>query len=236
MSVIFDYIFNIFDFVFTGSVCYSLSLALFLSFLTLGCVSIIILGCIKDAKNKSMRWLFYVYQGGYILDLCIAVCEYEFFGEYYKNITSAFLTCTVRFGFLMVVYGLVCAYKMVLNREVKYEEQSINPLNIGLNVEDYKTPIPEKSKEVEKIEDFECLNSFQNKEKGALVDLNVAFIDQLVQSLLAKDLTDEERELCFDIIYDIKNLPSTMQTDRVKKLNGNLQKLIKKAVQYNLAC
>ena len=233
MSVIFSYIRKIFDINFTSQICYSLSLAIFIFSLTLGCITLIILACVKTAKNKSIKWIFYVFQGAYILDICIAVCEYEFFGAFYKSLASVFLSCTVRFAFLAVVYGLVCAYKKVLISEIKSEEQKIRLLN--LNCDERKVNFEELN-EVEKINNFQSLNDFQAKEERNLVDVNVAYIDQIVQLLLSKDLTDDERELCFDIIYEIRNLPLTNQTERVRKLNAKLQTLIKKAVQYNLAC
>ena len=235
MSVIFSYVQKIFDFNFTSQICYSLSLFLFVSSLTLGCVSLIILGCVNSAKAKSIKWLFYVFQGVYILDICIAVCEYEFFGKYYQNLASVFLSCTIRFGFLLVVYALVCAYKKVINSEIKNEKQELKLLNASLSSDEQKNNL-HKLNNVEQIDSFEGLNDFQESPKGDLIDLNVAYIDRIVQLLLSKDLTDDERELCLDITYELRNLPLTIQTERVKKLNEKLQTLTKKAVQYNLAC
>ena len=235
MSFIFDYVNNILNFYFTSKICYIISLILFFSLLTLGCVSIIILGCVKNARKKSMRWLYYLYQGGYVLEVCIALCEYEYLGLYYKSISSAFLTCSVHFVFLMVVYAIVCVFKMALNHKFDNFVDAVDLLGDDLNEKTFNSSCESFSPKNE-LKTFEVINDFKNCEKIQTVDLNVAYIDELVNSLLIKDLTDEERQLCIDIGYDIKNLPTTSENTRVKNLNEKLQTLVKKAVQYNIPC
>ena len=234
MSIIFDCVNNTFKF--TSKICFSLSLILFVSFLTFGCVTIIVLGCVKSARKKSMRWLYYIYQGGYILDLCIALCEYEYFGLYYKSISSAFLTCTVRFGFLMVIYAIVGVYKMALNNNFDNLSEGDSLFNCVFSEKELANSGAKNFVFNNEIETFEKLDNLNNYEQSEVVDLNVSYIDGLVKALLVKDLTDEERELCLDIVYEIKNLPTTRENTRVKKLNEKLQTLVKKAVQYNIPC
>ena len=226
MSVIFDCIYKIFCCSATTRIFYDLSLALFICLLTLGCVCIVILHCIKSSQKRSMRWLFYVFQGGYILDICIATCEYEMVGLYYSSITSDFLSCTARFTFLLIVYALVCAYKkLLLWRENNYEDEKGNFLNNSCN----------NNAELTTNENLNLIN-YLDESNNELVDVNLSFVNKLTNALLDKELNDSEKEFCLDLLFDLKSLPTKCEIERVKSLNAKLRTLTKKASEYNIAC
>ena len=235
MSAIFDCFYKLVLSSFSSSSFYSFSLALFVFMLTLGCVSIVILHCDKNALKRPLKWLYYCYQIGYLLDICIAMCEYDIFGLYYKSIALAFLSCTARFVFLLLVYLFICCYnKVLLGTKKQFKNNELSLLNKAFVLEK-KVNVVKKTDFLNKIDENCSNNAFKNSEIET-IDINVPFINKLAEMLLAKDLTDDERDLCLDIIFELRNLPTTNEIDRIKSLNSKLQTLTKKAVLYNVMC
>lgn len=236
MSTIFNYVYHFLQSNLTSEICYNISLSLFISSLTFGCATLIILNYVQNAYKKSLRWLYYIYQTAFVLDLCFCLLEFEFFTINYKNTTSAVCACSMRFMLLIGLYALVCAHKAVIsarkNDIVLKLEKRLN--SAFFDTDDLKDK-PTCDFLVKKNEEG-YFNSLNGCENNSLIDLNVAYINSVANAVLDKDLTDSERELCFDIIYEIKNLPAKSEKERVKKLNKKLQTLIKTAVHYGAAC
>ena len=147
-------------------------------------------------------------------------------GLYYSSITSAFLSCTARFAFLLIVYALVCAYKkLLLWRENHYEDEKGKFLNNSCN----------NNAELTTNEDLNLIDNL-NESNNELVDVNLSFVNKLTNALLDKELNDSEKEFCLDLLFDLKSLPTKCEIERVKSLNAKLRTLTKKASEYNIAC
>lgn len=215
----------------------------------------LIICCAVRSRRQNVKPILVLYAVSFFTDLALCFCECEFSHKIFYNFAHAFMFCYVKFLILLVLYFMVavCAsagkpitgtiikdtersngFAKLEKNESKLENSKKNELNnvtvnesvCDKNGKNYDC-IPQKSKIIERFLGGEG-------EIRSFVDINVAYIKKIIESLKVKDLKDEDREALCElefrlggrILYDGKT---------VSELNELLRFLVKKAAEYDVA-
>lgn len=215
----------------------------------------LIICCAVRPRKQSAKPILILYVASFFTDLALCLCECEFSHKIFYNFVHVFTFCYLKFLILLVLYltivfcssavkpinGVKIKKTEISNDFAKPEKNELKPENakkielnyVSLNENvcdkngknyDY---IPQKSKIIERF-----LGS--KGEIRSFVDINVAYIKKIIESLKVKDLSDEDKECLGElefrlggrILYDGKT---------VSELNELLRFLVKKAAEYDVA-
>jgi len=202
---------------------------------------------VSSRRIKGLTGLFIFYQTTFIVNVVLCVSESEFGGG--KNFTSnadAYAFCLSQFAVCMI-FWLMLADKKNDKKQKTVEVPQKNSGIIYCGNNGAKYPINDLygdfyAEQSVKDEDFrqddneeEEARSMQLIDKvfcAPLPDINVAYINNLADALLARDITDGEREKLCELKFALKNLNGTPEC--VDKVNELLRFLLKKVAEYDI--
>ena len=202
---------------------------------------------VSSRRIKGLTGLFIFYQTAFIVNVVLCVSDSEFGGG--KNFTSnadAYAFCLSQFAVCMI-FWLMLADKKVDKKQKSAEVPQKNSGIIYCGNGGAKCPINDLygnfySEQSVKDEDFrrgdnaeETVRSIELIDKifcSSLPDINVAYINNLADALLARNITDEEREKLFKLKFALKNLNATPEC--IRNVNELLRFLLKKVAEYDI--
>lgn len=215
----------------------------------------LIICCAVRLRRQNVKPILVLYIVSFFTDLALCFCECEFSHKIFYNFAHVFTFCCLKFLILFVLYLMIavcasagkprCGSKIkvaeCVNQAAKTEKDELahesakkidfNNVTVSESVCDKSGQnydyIPQKSKIIERfLGDKDEIRCF--------VDINVAYIKKIIESLKVKNLSDEDKEILNEldfrlsqrILYDGKT---------VSKLNELLRFLVKKAAEYDVA-
>lgn len=205
------------------------------------------ISAVSSKRVKGLTGLFIFYQTAFIVNVVLCVSDSEFGGG--KNFTSnadAYAFCLSQFSVCMIFWLMLADKKNDKKQKTAdipqrnngiiycgntgakcpindlygdfYTEQSIKDEDLLPNDGAEKT-----AQSIELIDKVFC---------SSLPDINVAYINNLADALLARNITDEEREKLFKLKFALKNLNATPGC--VSNVNELLRFLLKKVAEYDI--
>ena len=236
MSVPLNFIDEKLSFLANGNFYYILSLAIFVAEIIFGCLYLLWLSTIPKVKTRGLRWLYYVYQFCFFIDLGVCIAESLLVGSCFSNVAVAYFTCLIKFVVLLLLYGLICAHRAILN--LRERDKLLKQTNNEVVKVDYMR-LDKKNEDT--ISENQALlndNDFDEvvglyKEDSAALDVNVAYVKEVIKILKQKVLSDDEYERLCKLDFELNSVPRNDE-DTICKLNGEFEFLIKKMTEYNV--
>ena len=214
----------------------------------------LIICCAVRSNRQNVKPILILYIVSFFTDLALCFCECEFSHKIFYNFAHVFTFCYFKFLILFVIYLMVavCAsagkpingakfkdaecingFKPEKNelkpenaKKIELNNVTVNENICDKNGKDYDY-IPQKSKIIERFLGGKA-------EIRSFVDINVAYIKKIIESLKVKDLSDEDKETLGELEFRLGGR-ILYDGETVSKLNELLRFLVKKAAEYEVA-
>ena len=207
---------------------YKISLFIFIFCLSFGCILLLLINCFDCMQKTGYKWLYYLYQTAFFLDLCVCFAECELVGFYYVDFSSCAFGAFLRFALLIVLYGVICFQKNILSRDKKANKLKDGTICFYNEINSKN----EKTQKEKNLSDFIKIDErMQNLPAQSEIEINRAYLFSIADALLGKNLTDEERDFVNELVFDLRGKNVYGQS----QINAKLQKLVKLITEYEIS-